>query len=261
MPPTVEVIINARSGAAYKEEIRHQLADIFTASGIEARISLARRAGELVKLARQAVDGDAQTIVAGGGDGTVNAVASMVVGSNKTFGVLPLGTLNHFAKDLHIPLDLEGAARTIIAGHSINVDVGEVNERIFVNNSSLGLYPSIVHQREKVQRLGHGKWPAFLWATLTVLRRYPFLNLRLIVDGAEFATRTPFIFVGNNVYEMESFNIGTRARLNAAAQCGSLRTAKSPLCSHHFTTECARALCASSYPKRLKQQVKHENAR
>jgi diacylglycerol kinase family enzyme len=215
MPPMVEVIINARSGAAKKEEIRRQLADIFTASGIEARISLARRGGEVVKLARRAVGGDAQTIVAGGGDGTVNTVASLVVGSNKTFGVVPLGTLNHFAKDLHIPLDLEGAARTIIAGHSIKVDVGEVNERIFVNNSSLGLYPSIVRQREKVQRLGYGKWPAFLWAALAVLRRYPFLNVRLIVDHTDFNTRTPFVFVGNNLYEMESFNIGTRARLNA----------------------------------------------
>jgi len=215
MPPTVEVIINAESGAADKEETRRQLADIFTASGIEARISLARSGGEVVKLARRAVDGDAQTIVAGGGDGTVNAVASMVIGSNKTFGVVPLGTLNHFAKDLKIPLDLEGAARTVIAGHSIKTDVGEVNERIFVNNSSLGLYPSIVRQREKVQRLGHGKWPAFLWAALTVLGRYPFLNVRLIVDSTDFSTRTPFVFVGNNVYEMESFNIGTRARLNA----------------------------------------------
>jgi len=214
MAPAVEVIINAMSGVADKEEARRRLAEIFDASGIEARISLATMGGQVEELARRAVDGGAQTIVAGGGDGTVNAIASMVVGSNKTFGVVPLGTLNHFAKDLHIPLDLEGAARTIIAGYSIKVDVGEVNQRIFVNNSSLGLYPSIVRQREKVQSLGYRKWPAFLWAALSVLRRYPFLNVRLIVDGADFATRTPFVFVGNNVYEMESFNIGTRARLN-----------------------------------------------
>ena len=66
-----------------------------------------------------------------------------------------------------------------------------------------------------MQRLGYRKWPSFLWAALSVLRRYPFLNVRLIVDGADFRTRTPFVFVGNNVYEMESFNVGTRARLNA----------------------------------------------
>jgi diacylglycerol kinase family enzyme len=130
-------------------------------------------------------------------------------------GVLPLGTLNHFAKDLKIPLDLEGAARTIIANHAVKVDVGEVNGQIFLNNSSLGLYPSLVHQREQRQRLGYGKWPAFIWAAFSVLRRYPFLDVRLNADGREFSSRTPFVFVGNNKYEMESFNIGTRARLDA----------------------------------------------
>lgn len=215
MPPPVDVIINASSGASDKEAARRLLAAVFAACGVEARISLAKSGAEVVKLARRAVSGDAQTVVAGGGDGTINAVASTLLGTTKTLGVLPLGTLNHFAKDLRIPLDLEAAARTIIAGRTMKVDVGEVNDRIFLNNSSLGLYPSIVHQREMKQRLGHGKWPAFLWAALTVLRRNPFLAVRLILDGKEFATRTPFVFIGNNIYEMESFNIGSRARLDA----------------------------------------------
>jgi diacylglycerol kinase family enzyme len=214
MPATVEVIINSVSGPDGNEDARRRLADIFDGSGIQARISLARTGEDVLAHARRAVEGNAQTIVAGGGDGTINAIASLVAGSNKTLGVVPLGTLNHFAKDLGIPLDLEGAARTIIAGHSIRIDVGEVNERIFVNNSSLGLYPSIVRKREMVQRLGYGKWPAFVWAAFAVLRRYPFLNVRLIVNSGEFQTQTPFVFIGNNVYEMESFNIGTRARLN-----------------------------------------------
>ena len=104
---------------------------------------------------------------------------------------------------------------SIIAGHAVMIDVGEVNERIFVNNSSLGLYPHIVHHRETVQRLGHGKWPAFVWAAWAVLRRYPFLDVRLISGGKELKTRTPFVFIGNNRYEMESFNVGRRARLDA----------------------------------------------
>ncbi|HTF37741.1 MAG TPA: sphingosine kinase, partial [Blastocatellia bacterium] len=95
------------------------------------------------------------------------------------------------------------------------VDVGEVNRQIFLNNSSLGLYPSLVHKREQRQRLGDGKWPAFIWAAFSVMRRYPFLDVRLNADGKEFSSRTPFVFVGNNKYEMESFNIGTRARLDA----------------------------------------------
>jgi len=84
-----------------------------------------------------------------------------------------------------------------------------------VNNSSLGLYPSIVRERQKQQRLGWGKWPAYVWAALAVLRRYPFLNVLLSVDGKELVSRTPFVFIGNNEYEMESLNIGGRTCLDA----------------------------------------------
>jgi len=214
-PRAVEVIINARSGTSNKEGVSERLAELFQQNGIEARISLAENGESLAELARRAAHSDAATIVAGGGDGTINAVASTLIDTEKTLGVLPLGTLNHFAKDLKIPLDLEGAARTIIANHAVQVDVGEVNGQIFLNNSSLGLYPSLVHQREQRQRLGYGKWPAFIWAAFSVMRRYPFLNVRLNADGREFSGRTPFVFVGNNKYEMESFNIGTRTRLDA----------------------------------------------
>jgi YegS/Rv2252/BmrU family lipid kinase len=214
-PRALEVIINARSGTSSKEVVRDQLAELFQQDGIEARISIARSGERVAELARRAAHGDARTVVAGGGDGTINAVASTLIDTDKTLGVLPLGTLNHFAKDLKIPLDLEGAARTIIANHAVQVDVGEVNGQIFLNNSSLGLYPSLVHKREQRQRLGYGKWPAFIWAAFSVMRRYPFLDVRLNADGKEFSSRTPFVFVGNNKYEMESFNIGTRARLDA----------------------------------------------
>lgn len=211
----VEVIIHAGSGASNKEGNCEQIVQLFLQSGIEARISLVNGGESPVELARRAVKGDADTIVAGGGDGTINAVASIVIDTGKTLGVLPLGTLNHFAKDLKIPLDLEGAVQTIIANHAVQIDVGEVNGHIFINNSSLGLYPSLVHQREQKQRLGHGKWPAFVWAALSVMRRYPFLDLRLTVDGREISSRTPFVFIGNNEYEMENLNIGGRACLDA----------------------------------------------
>lgn len=213
--PSAEVIINADSGPSSNDAVRRKIAELFEAGGIEARISIAKNGTDLLELARRAVRGDAATVVAGGGDGTINAVASTLIDTDKALGVLPLGTLNHFAKDLKIPLDLEGAARTIIANHAVNVDVGEVNGHIFLNNSSLGLYPSIVHKREQQQRLGHGKWPAFVWAAFSVMRRYPFLDVKLNADGRKISSRTPFVFVGNNKYEMENFNIGTRARLDA----------------------------------------------
>ena len=211
----IELIINAGSGADDKEDMRRRLEEMFGASNIKAQISLAHTGTEVVELARRAAQTDAQIIVAGGGDGTINAVAAAVIDSNKTLGILPFGTMNHLAKDLKLPLDVEGAVQTIIEGEVIHIDAGEVNDHIFLNNSSLGLYPNIVREREKQQKLGWGKWPAFVWAAIAVLRRYPFLSVRLNVEGKELVSRTPFVFVGNNEYAMESLNIGSRSCLDA----------------------------------------------
>ena len=216
MPPvtSVEVIINARSGASDKGAMQRRLNELLQAGG-KTQISIAKTGAQVLELARRAARGSSQVIVAGGGDGTISAVASELVDSDKVLGVLPLGTLNHFAQDLKIPLDLEAAVATIISGYTNSIDVGEVNGHIFINNSSLGLYPTIVRERVKQQRLGYGKWPAFVWAALTVFRRYPFLDVRLRVDGKMLSSRTPFVFVGNNEYAMEGFKIGRRERLDA----------------------------------------------
>jgi diacylglycerol kinase family enzyme len=211
----IDVIINAASGTSDKENERQILTDIFSANDFEARIELAKSGAEIVEMAKRAAKSGSQTIVAGGGDGTISAVAAELVGTEKILGVLPFGTLNHFAKDLNIPLDLKEAARAIIAGRVAKVDVGEVNGQIFINNSSLGLYPDVVRRREQRQRLGFGKWNSLLRAAFKVLRRYPFLDIRLNADGREIVTRTPFVFIGNNSYEMESFNIGGRTCLDA----------------------------------------------
>jgi YegS/Rv2252/BmrU family lipid kinase len=217
MPAGVEVIINASAGAESREETIEAVAKAFDACGLEARIALAHDGEELKELASRALERDSRTLVAGGGDGTISAVASMLVGTRRALGILPLGTLNHFAKDLNIPLEPEAAARTVCEGRETAVDVGEVNGLIFINNSGLGLYPRIVRRREKLQeRLGRGKWPAFFRAALSILRRYPFLSVRLNVDGEEIIRETPFVFIGNNVYEMENLNnIGARRHLDA----------------------------------------------
>jgi len=210
----IEVIVNSSSGSGHEEGIEKTLAEAFKAAGVNARISMARNGSEVITLAQQAARGDADVIVAGGGDGTVSSVAAAVIDTNKSLGVLPFGTMNHFAKDLRIPLDLAGAVETIAAGHQTEVDVGEVNGHVFINNSSLGLYPIIIHKRQKQQRLGWGKWPAYIWAAFAVLRRYPFLSVRVAVDSAELNSHTPFVFIGNNKYEMETLNIGGRAHLD-----------------------------------------------
>jgi diacylglycerol kinase family enzyme len=210
----IEVIVNAGSGTDDKSDVRQQLTDAFTAAGINARIRVARTGHELVSMGRQALASGAQTIVAGGGDGTISAIAAIVAGTEVRLGVLPLGTLNHFAKDVGIPLDLAGAVRNLATGRTAQIDIGEVNGHVFINNSSLGIYPRLVRVRERIQRQGLSKWRAFAVALYTVLRRYPLVAVRLIAGGHRLIRRTPFVFIGNNVYETASFRMGGRQQLD-----------------------------------------------
>ena len=207
----ITVIINASAGLGYQSDWTEQLRGKLEAPGFQVTLILAHSGAEMIAAAEQAVAEGATMVVAGGGDGTINAVASVLVGSGVPFGVLPLGTLNHFAKDMKIPLALDAAIANLVDGQPCQVDVGEVNGRIFLNNSSLGLYPDIVRQREQLQRkLGQGKWPAFGRALVASLRRYPFLNVKLKVNGDEHLRRTPFVFIGNNEYLMQGLNLGAR---------------------------------------------------
>jgi diacylglycerol kinase family enzyme len=180
---------------------------------MEARIFVIASGDNISERARELLKTGYKTIVAAGGDGTVNAIAAVLVDTDAVLGVLPVGGLNHFAKDIGVPPDLEAAVRHLANGMVRTVDVGEVNGRIFVNNSGLGLYPLLVVERERRRRLGEDKWAAFLRASIETLRRFPFLHVRLTVEGREFARRTPFVFVGNNVYRMVGLRLGSRDSL------------------------------------------------
>jgi diacylglycerol kinase family enzyme len=222
----MSVIINERSGPRAEEDQGAGIQARFAAEGMTVRLERVRHGGDIAARARQAAArGD--LLVAAGGDGTVGTVAAVAVESGTTLGVLPTGTLNHFAKDAGIPLDLSQAVRTIVAGHVRAVDVGEVNGRIFVNNSSIGLYARMVWERHLEQRKGRSKWTAFAVAMARTWRRYPTLVAHLTVAGTQHVFRTPFIFVGNNAYFAEGFNLGARAALDrgelsifVAPQCG-----------------------------------------
>jgi diacylglycerol kinase family enzyme len=221
---SVVVLLNARSGGGNDAALAAHIAALFDAAGARADVRLVH-GDELAAALRTAIERRPDAIVAGGGDGTVSSVAAALVGGPIALGVLPLGTLNHFAKDLGLPLELDAAVERIARGVVHRVDVGEVNGRVFVNNSSLGLYPDIVRERERQQRrLGRGKWAALVWATIGALRRFPFLGVRLSVDGRAALRRTPFVFIGNNVYSMQGFAIGERERLDAG--CLSLYVAQ-----------------------------------
>ncbi len=153
------------------------------------------------------------TFVAAGGDGTINAVAELVHNTTCTLGIIPVGTLNHFAKQLDIPLDAKEAVAVIVRGQVTKVDIGSVNDRIFVNNSSIGLYPRAVITRDSYKS-SFGKWPAAGIGVVRALLRPHRYHVQLRIDGREETLRTPFVFIGNNEYQRDQLGIGDRETLN-----------------------------------------------
>jgi diacylglycerol kinase family enzyme len=207
------IVLNDSSGSGDCAASAKRLEEIFAAAGREARITVARGGGKLREAVESAIKDGCETLVAGGGDGTINTAASVLVDRDIPLGVIPLGTLNHFAKDLGIPLELDDAAKVVLEGAVCRVDVGEVNGRIFLNNSSLGVYPAVVRLRDRYQAGGWGKWIAALWAGLAVLRRNPFMAVRIVAEGQTIVRRTPLVFVGNNEYHMSGLHAGSRDSL------------------------------------------------
>jgi diacylglycerol kinase family enzyme len=209
------VILNTSSGSNRIEDLPDHLAGLFKAAGAPAHIVPLSAPAEAPAAARSAVDRGADVVVAAGGDGTVNSVASVLVGSNVPLGVIPRGTLNHFARDAGIPVDLQRAVDTVAHGRVTRVDVGEVNGRVFLNNSSIGIYPSIVVEREALRHQGYWKWTAFAVATVRILRHYRGVVVRITAGESTHTARTPFLFVGNNQYRVEGRHLGARDRLDS----------------------------------------------
>jgi diacylglycerol kinase family enzyme len=213
----ITVIVNQAAGTRRDGEVRARLAELFHAQRVPGQlvdIIDCRTAACVTEAAASAVAAGADAVVAAGGDGTVNAVASALAGSDTPLGVFPLGTFNHFARDLGIPLGPDAAATAIARGRPKRIDVGAVNDRIFVNNCSLGVYPDIVRERESLRQQGHRKWTAFAIASARVLRNSRGLIVTITAGTSTSRVRTPFLFVGNNQYEIEGLRLGKRTRLD-----------------------------------------------
>lgn len=216
------VILNSRSGKGSSHDIESRTDEITKAfQAVSVEVQLAHpEAPDLTAFTRGVEISRFDGIVAAGGDGTISAVAASLIGTSTPLGILPLGTLNHLARDLKIPFNLQEAARIIADGKSHEIDVGEVNGRIFVNNSSIGLYPQMVRERNhEFIRLGRGKWPAMLDASIRVFLRFPLINIRLETPDGSLTRTVPFVFVGNNKYEMKLLRIGDRQSLERGELC------------------------------------------
>ncbi len=204
------VVLNAGSGTGTAEGARETIVGTLLDAGITARCVTLDETLDLSAEVTRAIEMGVTLVIAAGGDGTMNAVANAIRDKSVQFGILPLGTLNHFARDLGIPIELEPALGVIIDGRTAPVDAADVNGRLFLNNSSVGMYPRIVRLRERYKGQRAGKWVVAAWATWRVTRTARPLRVQLSAEGVQVTRTTPLVFVGNNAYRMAGFDAGSR---------------------------------------------------
>jgi YegS/Rv2252/BmrU family lipid kinase len=219
-PPATErrkaaIFLNASSGFNDKQHAPELLEGLFREAGWEPAIEMCQKGMRIDQLAEAAVQAGAERVLAGGGDGTIRAVASALAGKAASLGVLPVGTLNHFARDLNIPIDLEQAAHIALNGVPRQVDVAAVNGHVFINNAVIGLYPWYRQIRDDAEQRGSPKVAAILRGIFRVLRVNPYMNVSLEVDGRRVTRRTPYILIANNRHAMEGYRLGTREALDS----------------------------------------------
>jgi diacylglycerol kinase family enzyme len=213
-PGPVLAVLNVHSGWNDGSGCKDQLARIFERSGVPLRIEQVHEGANITSLAEDAARQRYTAVVAGGGDGTLNAVAQGLRGSAVPMAILPIGTLNHLARDLKVPLEVDRAIEALHESREVTIDLGEVNGRVFLNNSIIGLYPAYRFARDTRERRGWAKWRAIASAILSVFRRRPSLELRLVADGRERDRKTPYILIANNEHLMEGYQLGHRDRID-----------------------------------------------
>ncbi len=205
------VVFNIGSGRGNADEVRQAIAQACTAAGREHRIYTVerpQRLGDRIAQAVQAAKAAAGIVVAAGGDGTINAVAQATLGSGCAFGVLPQGTFNYFSRTHAIPPDTAEAMALLLRSRPQAVQVGQVNERVFLVNASLGLYAKLLEDREAFKaQYGRSRVVAFGAAIVTLLRGYRQWDLRIVWRGQERVIRTPTLFVGNNALQLEQIGL------------------------------------------------------
>jgi diacylglycerol kinase family enzyme len=205
------IAMNARSGHDDAAQTRALVEQRLAAAGRRFRIAAVASGSEITEVARRVVAEAREcngAVVVAGGDGTINAVSNAVYGSGCPLGVLPQGTFNFFARTHGIPLEPERALDVLLTARAHPVQAGLVNERLFLVNASLGLYPQILEDREGFKRrFGRRRWVALLSGLATVLHHHRPLTLAIEHEGVVREVRTPTLFVGNNRLQLEQVGI------------------------------------------------------
>lgn len=211
MSASITVIFNQGSGHDRKEETREEILRRIESTGRPITIidlgKHSRSEHECNDAVKKAKSSDG-IVVAAGGDGTVNTVAMLCHRHEVPLGIIPLGTFNYFARDLHIPLELDAAVEVVLGGSLKKVSAGFIHDRIFLNNASFGLYTTIIRKREQDKsRFGRYKIIAILSAIQCLFRPHRPLSIRIGTDENIVHRKTDMVFVGNNTAQLENLGL------------------------------------------------------
>jgi len=181
--------------------------DALTAAAAEAGLEVIElsRDVDIAAAIRERSSRGTKLFIAAGGDGTVHHVMQALVHTDTSLAVLPIGTYNHFARDLGIPLDWRAALEVALSGERRQIDTGRVNDRFFLNNVSIGLYPEVV-AREKRGR-NYSRWKARLIASYATLREYPHVTVAVESEFHQELIRTHVFMISNNSYDLSRVGI------------------------------------------------------
>ena len=206
----LQFVINAAAGSRGADTQRAVIETALQAAGRRGELHFSRP-GELARVAQQAAATAGATrtaVVAVGGDGTINTVAQAAHALGCAMGVVPQGTFNYFARTHGIPADPAEATRQLLGWTPTPVQVAAVNERVFLVNASLGLYPDLLEDREAYKaRFGRSRWVAFWAASVTLLRAQRRLRLHIEQGASVRELRTLTLFVGNNRLQLEQVGV------------------------------------------------------
>lgn len=198
------MFFNASSGAKLPPDELSAFRATSNDLGIEI-VELAPHVDVGATIRRQLAEGR-RLFLAAGGDGTIHHVLQPLVNSEAALAVIPVGTYNHFAKDIGIPLPWREALETALSGETRQIDVARANDRFFVNNLSIGLYPELVRKREERGR-DYPRWKARMYAAYSTLRRYPHVTLNIETEHHHEVVRTHVFIVSNNTYDLSRIGI------------------------------------------------------
>lgn len=204
----VALILNPKAG---KRDARGRVDHIRSRIEPAARdfaVYQMRKGMDFAETARTAIREGADIVAAFGGDGTQSAVAGALAGTGVAMAVLPGGTFNYFARELGVGDSLDQALDALIAGRVRSRDLGAVNDRIFLNNASFGVYPEILERREGIyRRWGRSRIAAY-WSVLVALWELNApLRLSLTVDGQTREVSTPLAFAARSAFQLESLGL------------------------------------------------------